>query len=101
MLAHTPPLPSLWLSPYAPAFFYGALPQTPPKGAALWNPAKGLSPLEPATDWNDAADEESAPFCRAKKGLPNILLKNNHELSKIKTRTILASFSDERWNRYL
>jgi hypothetical protein len=25
----------------------GALPRTPPKGAALWNPAKGLSPLEP------------------------------------------------------
>jgi hypothetical protein len=27
--------------------FYGALPQTPPKGAALWKPAKGAqAPLE-------------------------------------------------------
>ncbi len=29
------------------AFFCGALPHTPPKGAALWNPGKGLSPMEP------------------------------------------------------
>jgi hypothetical protein len=27
---------------------------------------KGGSVLAHVTDWNDAADEESAPFCRAK-----------------------------------
>jgi hypothetical protein len=29
---------------------------------------KGGSVLAHVTDWNDAADEESAPFCRAKRG---------------------------------
>ncbi|MBO5753082.1 MAG: hypothetical protein J6S69_05225, partial [Proteobacteria bacterium] len=28
---------------------------------------KGGSVLAHVTDWNDAADEESAPFCRAKR----------------------------------
>ncbi len=29
---------------------------------------KGGSVLAHVTDWNDEADEESAPFCRAKRG---------------------------------
>jgi hypothetical protein len=29
---------------------------------------KGGSVLAHVTDWNDAADEESTPFCRAKRG---------------------------------
>jgi hypothetical protein len=45
----------------------GALPRTPPKGAALWKPAKGAKPLWNPAIWSvfrELADEERAKFWR-------------------------------------